>query len=100
MRFSTLDLCIGDFTLLLGNRASIGSAEAGALSVGCGVRVAVHEIGGELVDPGQRFLDAYGITAAGAALVTPDGYIGWRASSLPHDPAAELHAAVDRLLAR
>jgi hypothetical protein len=100
MRFSTLDLCIGDFTLLVGRQAEITGRAAISLSASCGVRVAVHEIGGELTDPEQRFLDAYGITAAGAALVTPDGRIGWRAPRLAQDPALEIHAAVDRLLAR
>lgn len=110
-RFSTLDLCTGDFTLLLGGQARLGMAAgsgaaaaantvAAALSEHCGVRLAVHAIGGELADPEQRFCAAYGITAAGAALLTPDGCVGWRCPALPREPAPALRAAVDRLLAR
>lgn len=109
-RFSTLDLCTGDFTLLLGGQARLGAAAAAAgstagslaaaLSEHCGVRLAVHAIGGELADPEQRFCAAYGITDAGAALLTPDGCVGWRCPALPQEPAPALRAAVDRLLAR
>ena len=41
----------------------------------------IYQIGGEtadLIDAGNTFCDAYGITATGAVLVRPDGFIGWR----------------------
>ncbi|MEU7475122.1 FAD-dependent oxidoreductase [Lentzea sp. NPDC042327] len=38
-------------------------------------------------------LDAFGLSGKGASLVRPDGYIAWRATELPDDPAAELAAA-------
>ena len=54
-----------------------------------GARAAADEIGlaldaqvvgaGDLQDPEAAFPDAYGITAAGAVLVRPDGVVGWRA---------------------
>jgi putative polyketide hydroxylase len=40
-----------------------------------------YQIGGEagdLIDAGNTFCDTYGITATGAVIVRPDGFIGWR----------------------
>ncbi|MGH6897857.1 MAG: hypothetical protein ACREJ5_15150 [Geminicoccaceae bacterium] len=33
-------------------------------------------------------------------LVRPDGFVAWRAPSLPTQPAAALHAALGQILAR
>ena len=43
------------------------------------------------------FLQAYGLPAAGAALIRPDGFVAWRAKSLPGDPegAMAARAAID-----
>jgi 2-polyprenyl-6-methoxyphenol hydroxylase-like FAD-dependent oxidoreductase len=38
-------------------------------------------------------LDVFGLSAKGASLVRPDGYIAWRSVDLPDDPAAELLVA-------
>jgi putative polyketide hydroxylase len=38
-------------------------------------------------------LDVFGLSEKGASLVRPDGYIAWRSTGLPDDPAAELKAA-------
>jgi 2-polyprenyl-6-methoxyphenol hydroxylase-like FAD-dependent oxidoreductase len=40
---------------------------------------------------------AFGLDAGGAALVRPDGYIAWRAPSLPPDPRAALADALRRV---
>jgi hypothetical protein len=43
--------------------------------------------------------DAYGISADGATLVRPDGYIAARWISMPADPSAELTDAFSRIAA-
>ena len=60
-----------------------------------------HVIGGALAEeePGAWHA-AYGVSAAGAVLVRPDGYVAWRSAGGVADPAAVLQAALDRVLAR
>ncbi|MEN3537610.1 FAD-dependent monooxygenase [Microbispora sp. ZYX-F-249] len=92
-RLSTLDLFTGAFTLLTGpdggEWAAAAAREAG---------LAVHRIGAGLRDPEDRFLAAYGITATGATLVRPDGFVAWRARELPAGPGRRLRDALTRLL--
>ncbi|MEV6242571.1 FAD-dependent oxidoreductase [Lentzea sp. NPDC051838] len=38
-------------------------------------------------------LDAFGLSEKGASLVRPDGYIAWRSTDLPDDPASTLEEA-------
>ncbi|PWK91002.1 2-polyprenyl-6-methoxyphenol hydroxylase-like FAD-dependent oxidoreductase [Lentzea atacamensis] len=38
-------------------------------------------------------LDVFGLFAKGASLVRPDGYIAWRSTDLPNDPAGTLETA-------
>jgi len=39
-----------------------------------------HPVGaGQLTDPDNAFLAAYGISAQGASLIRPDGFVAWRA---------------------
>nr|WP_189649664.1 hypothetical protein [Nonomuraea spiralis] len=42
----------------------------------------------------------YGITATGAALVRPDGFVAWRAASLPAQPENELRRVLAGVLGR
>jgi 2-polyprenyl-6-methoxyphenol hydroxylase-like FAD-dependent oxidoreductase len=46
------------------------------------------------------FYAAYGVEADGATLIRPDGYIAWRATTAPVDPAAALTTALSTLLGR
>jgi 2-polyprenyl-6-methoxyphenol hydroxylase-like FAD-dependent oxidoreductase len=98
-RLSTLDLFGRNFVLLAGTAGSDSSAgsagSAGtASSVGIawctaalaaarqlGLELDAYQVGGgELHDADDRFLSAYGISASGAVLVRPDGFVGWRAT--------------------
>jgi 2-polyprenyl-6-methoxyphenol hydroxylase-like FAD-dependent oxidoreductase len=44
------------------------------------------------------FPDAYGLEPNGASLIRPDGFVAWRARSLPPDPADELKTALKQVL--
>ncbi|MFB1484925.1 FAD-dependent oxidoreductase [Corallococcus sp. RDP092CA] len=45
------------------------------------------------------FRAAFGLGPSGASLVRPDGYVAWRSSRLPDDPAAAIAAALTQLAA-
>ncbi len=67
--------------------------------------VAVLIAGGSLVGlstavflGSDRFAEAYGVGAEGAALVRPDGFVAWRATG-PGD-AGEVDEALARCIAR
>ena len=60
-----------------------------------------------VIGPGSEFTDLYYDWAAqreigedGAILVRPDKHIGWRADTLPDDPAAVLRSALSAILHR
>lgn len=67
---STLDLFGRNFVLLTGSKANRWREDVQAALV----PVDVHEIGE------AGFLEAYGITPEGAALIRPDGFVAWRAN--------------------
>ncbi len=46
------------------------------------------------------FAEAYGLTATGAALIRPDGFVAWRAKSAPADPRRALSDALDAVRLR
>ncbi|MFI0424370.1 FAD-dependent monooxygenase [Spongiactinospora sp. 9N601] len=54
--------------------------------------------GGELTDPEGRWRQAYGVGPGGAVLVRPDGFVAWRTSALPADPAVDLRQVLARIL--
>jgi 2-polyprenyl-6-methoxyphenol hydroxylase-like FAD-dependent oxidoreductase len=96
-RISTLDLFGHRFTLLAG---ADGDAWCGAVSAAAartGLALDVHRVGGArgFTEAGGNFLEAYGISASGAAIVRPDGYVGWRAT----DGADASGESAERVLA-
>ena len=97
---STLDLFTGRFTVLAGPDGGRWVAAAESAAAQLGVEPAVHRIGADLHDPHGRWPGAYGVSRAGVSLVRPDGFVGWRAASLPERPDRELGRALGGLLAR
>ncbi|MDB5621064.1 FAD-dependent monooxygenase [Tardiphaga sp.] len=77
---STLDLFGRDFVLLT---ASPEWATIGGLEVACVIRVGIDV---HFPDD-MRFQDAFGVGAAGASLVRPDGIVAWRSRSGADDTA-------------
>ncbi|HJS94533.1 MAG TPA: FAD-dependent monooxygenase [Solirubrobacteraceae bacterium] len=93
-RISTLDLFGRGFVLLAAadgeawRSATLAAAEEVGLPVDCHV----------IAEP--EFPDAYGITAAGAVLVRPDGVVGWRAPDGTGASPATVQDALRTLLCR
>ncbi|MFI0967690.1 FAD-dependent monooxygenase [Streptomyces sp. NPDC021080] len=95
------DLLTGGWRLLAGPDGGLWERAAGGVSRLTGIDIAFHRVGGqEPAEEAEEFLKRYGITASGAALVRPDGFLAWRAAEQPADPAVELSAALHRLLSR
>ena len=95
-RISTLDLTGDGFVLLAGPDADAWAQAAD------GAELAVIRVGGPggPGDPDGAFPEAYGITAAGAVLVRPDGYIAWRATGAYGASEQALTEVLDTALCR
>jgi hypothetical protein len=95
-RISTLDLTGDGFVLLAGPDADAWAQAAD------GAELAVIRVGGQggPRDPDGAFPEAYGITAAGAVLVRPDGYIAWRATGADGASVQALVEVLDTALCR
>jgi 2-polyprenyl-6-methoxyphenol hydroxylase-like FAD-dependent oxidoreductase len=102
-RISTLDLFGRDFVLLAGPQGTAwrdcAREAADRLGVGLSARQ-VDDEDGDLADAGARFCPAYGISAAGAVLVRPDGFVAWRATDAAGASADVLSSVLSRVLDR
>jgi hypothetical protein len=97
-RVSTLDLA-GSWLLLAGPAGERWLDAARAMEPAFrGLPLDARRVGGELTDPQGHFAESVGITASGATLVRPDGFVAWRCETLPEDPAGALRAALGRAL--
>ncbi len=98
-KISTLDLFGTAFVLLAGPQgAPWRDAARAAASQFPKLALDVHVVGTDLRDTDGRFAAAYGLTDTGAVLVRPDGFVAWRAKSLPGDPQAALIHALAKVL--
>ncbi|KXK63811.1 hypothetical protein AWW66_01115 [Micromonospora rosaria] len=75
---SLLDLLGRQFTLLHADDGQDWRTAADRAATALGVAVAVLGVGVDLLDPAGAWPAAYGVHGAGAVLVRPDGFIGWR----------------------
>jgi len=100
-RLSTLDLFGKGFVLLAAKQGTPWiAAAAAAVSHFPNLPFAAYCCGSDLADPAGQFAAAYGLTENGAALIRPDGFVGWRAQALRGDPASALCDALTALLAK
>jgi hypothetical protein len=83
---STLDLLGPGFTVLTGDERWCAAAAS--------VSVAAQRVHSE------EWASITGLAPAGALLVRPDDFVGWRAEGLPADPEAELRRALSAILSR
>jgi putative polyketide hydroxylase len=99
-RLSTVDLFTGAFTLLAGPDGEDWVPAAGGAAAALGIELPAHRIGAELRDVDGEFLRGYGLSAAGATLVRPDGFVCWRSTGAVADPEAKLREVLSGLLSR
>jgi 2-polyprenyl-6-methoxyphenol hydroxylase-like FAD-dependent oxidoreductase len=108
---STLDLFGRNFVLLAGARGAgwreAAGEAAGRLGAGVDAYVVDDAAGeladaaaGKLADAGSRFGEAYGISADGAVLVRPDGFVAWRAVDGTGASAEVMSSVLSRVLCR
>jgi putative polyketide hydroxylase len=97
-RVSTLDL-VGNFVVLAGPEATQWT-QAAAQVAGCfgGLPLDAYRVGADLVDAEGRFAESYGISAEGATLLRPDGFVAWRSPGAVADCATALRDALRRCL--
>jgi 2-polyprenyl-6-methoxyphenol hydroxylase-like FAD-dependent oxidoreductase len=97
---STVELAVDDFVLLAGpdGQAWVDGAVAAAGALGIPLRGFV--VGTDLADVDGEFVARTGIGAAGAVLVRPDGFVGWRSADAAGDPAGVLEGVLGQITAR
>lgn len=98
-RRSTLDLFGRRHVVLAGPDGAGWRDAARQAAEAIGVPVDAHVVGAGIEDLGGRFADAYGISAQGAALIRPDGFVAWRSTGAADRPAADLEAVLRSTLA-
>jgi putative polyketide hydroxylase len=103
---STRDLFGPHFVLLAGPDGSNWKSAAHSARAALHLPLDIYQVGGEaadILDTGNTFCDAYGITDGGAVLVRPDGIIAWRsrvAAEREQDAEQALKSVLSTLLFR
>lgn len=97
---STLDLLGRGFVLFTGTEGAAWCEAARTTAGASGVDIAAYRIGpgGDVRTDAQSFENAFGVSAAGAVLIRPDGFIAWRSPDTVADPDATLLGACCRVL--
>jgi putative polyketide hydroxylase len=90
---STLDLVSTRFLMLHGDEAAVWATAAGKAAAGLGIT-----LDREHLTATGDWHQAYGVSAQGAVLIRPDGFVAWRADDATDQPG--LPTALARLLAR
>jgi hypothetical protein len=100
---STIDLAGGTrFCLLAGADGQAWCAAMARAAAALGVEADAFTVGprGQLIDDDGAWARLYGVGAAGAVLIRPDGHVAWRAVGAAADPARTLTEVVRRALYR
>jgi 2-polyprenyl-6-methoxyphenol hydroxylase-like FAD-dependent oxidoreductase len=97
-QLSTLDLFGGDFVLLTGKEGESWCRAATTVAEQMGIDLEIHQIGNSLIAEDQRWYQAYGVTATGAVIVRPDGFIAWRAKTAMAAPEQLLKQVFSQIL--
>ena len=101
---STLDLFGRHFVLLAGPEGAQWKKAAKKMKEDLLLPLEAYQVSGEsgdLIDGNQRFCEMFGITASGAVVVRPDGFIGWRSQTASEkDTEQVLSQALSTLLFR
>jgi putative polyketide hydroxylase len=100
-RISTIDLFDRHFVLLTDDTGIAWCETARATATQLGISLDTYRVGGadaDLVDVDGRWATAYGISAGGAVIVRPDGFVGWRTQGSERPAQDKLTAVMRRLL--
>jgi len=97
---SSVDLIGRDFVLLTGPEGAAWARAGTTLAYRCGVPLSIYRIGADLLDINGKWAERYGVTAAGAVLLRPDGFIAWRARTAASSALSTLREALARILFR
>jgi 2-polyprenyl-6-methoxyphenol hydroxylase-like FAD-dependent oxidoreductase len=98
---STIDVYDGGFTLFTGLDNSAWASSADRLREELGIPLSVWGLGTDLVPVDETvadLLDRYGVAAAGALLIRPDGFVGFRSPGRPDDEYSALKSALTEIL--
>jgi putative polyketide hydroxylase len=103
-RTSTLDLLDGRFVLLVGPCGQPWQRTAPGVAAARGINLATYRLAadaaeGDLRDRDDGWRTKLGISAAGAMLVRPDGFVAWR-GTLPIHPERKLGQVLSSILGR
>jgi 2-polyprenyl-6-methoxyphenol hydroxylase-like FAD-dependent oxidoreductase len=97
-RVSTIDL-VGNYMLLAGPEgAAWAQAAVDVADFFGGLPLDAYRVGKDVVDPHGNFAETYGVSAMGASLVRPDGFVAWRSPDEAADCGGELRKALARSL--
>jgi putative polyketide hydroxylase len=96
---SSLDLYGGRCVLVCGSAGGPWAEAMSQVSANLGWPAEVYRLGADLIDPGARWERAHGVTASGAVLIRPDGFVAWRAKDQRAGDAAGLARVLDEALA-
>lgn len=88
---STIDLFGREWVLLAAPQGQGWAESARSAAERLHVPLRVYQIGRNLGDVNSSFCSAYGIGEAGAVLVRPDGFVGWRTSDAPISSGPSTH---------
>jgi 2-polyprenyl-6-methoxyphenol hydroxylase-like FAD-dependent oxidoreductase len=103
-RISTIDLYGPGFTLIAARHCDNWCSAARQAASQIGAQLTVHQIGRDIDDVDDALGNAYGIGDWGAAVVRPDGFVGWRSSETaglePRQPGETIAAALRAMTGR
>lgn len=101
-RISTLDLLDGHFVLLSGSAGAPWQMAASKVTSSLGIKLSAYCLGanGDLRDLENGWQTKMGMSAEGAALVRPDGFVAWRTDTVPNNPESSLSQVLSLILCR
>ncbi|HEX6557791.1 MAG TPA: hypothetical protein VF026_33820 [Ktedonobacteraceae bacterium] len=75
---------------------------APGVAVSLGIDLVAYRLGadGDLLDLEDGWQAKMGMSAEGAVLVRPDGFVAWRTSTLPTNPEPRLEQVISSILCR
>ena len=99
-RLSTLDLLDGRFVLLTCAEGTAWCEAATMVAQAQGIALSAYRLGpdADLLDLENATPTKMGISSEGAILVRPDGFVAWRSSTMPMNPALQLKQVFSHIL--